>query len=277
MRPASGCPGLTAGVVAVSRPPALDRQGLVQVRSRGEQRLDRADLAFAGGKQQRGKASGRTRADVRPTLDQRPDDGGMAFRRRPHQRGLSAPAFLHVHVRSVSEQHVHGIDLPRARGRHQDRFAFRQHRVRVGPGLQEHLDAGGVPVHAGQPERRHAVAIRRLDVCSGADQQVHQFRIISVRRPVEGGRAVGLRGIHVDALLQQGANGRLVRRLDGVDQRARLRRPRQQWQATAAAPLPDAELSGASFVTPRFVDAFIQARRGGSQVRVYRPASSVRR
>ena len=45
------------------------------------------------------------------------DDGGVAFRGGPHQRGLPAPLVLAVHARAVGEQRLHGRGGAGARGR----------------------------------------------------------------------------------------------------------------------------------------------------------------
>ncbi len=129
--------------------------------------------------------------DIGAPREQRLDHRGMPFGRRPHQRRLSAPRFLGVHIGSVSQQHVHGVHLPGARGGHEDRLAAREHRARLSAGLQEQFDRRRASVEARKPERRHAVPIRRLHVGAGRDQPRHCLDVVDIRRFVKRRRAIG--------------------------------------------------------------------------------------
>ena len=167
-------------------------------------------LSLARREQQRRPAEDRSVVDVRARLDQQLHRRGVAFVRGPHQRRLLLPAFLGVDVGAVRQQHLHGVDLAGAGRRHQRRLAFRQRRVRIRAGLEQLLDHRRVAVDGGGIQRRHAVAIRGLDVGSRANQQLRRGRIVTVRRPVQRRRPVGLADVHRARLLQERADRRGV-------------------------------------------------------------------
>ena len=109
-----------------------------------------------------------------PRVDERLDHGGVTFGGRPHQRGLPAPAFLRVDVgavrRAAPSRHralpVRAAVISTVSPSGSAVFG-------VGPGLQQQLDdRRRVAVDAGEPQRRHAVAIGGLDVGAGANQQL---------------------------------------------------------------------------------------------------------
>ena len=55
-----------------------------------------------------------------------------------------------------------------------------------------------------------------LALAPASNQQVGDLEVVGVRGPMQRGRSVGLRDIHVRALLHQRSNGRLVRLLDRI-------------------------------------------------------------
>ena len=68
-----------------------------------------------------------------------------------------------------------------------------------------------IDVHAGQVERGGPEVIGCIHARPGPNEQVGCHGIVVMRGPMQGGRPVGLRRIHVDALLQQGARqGRVL-------------------------------------------------------------------
>ena len=75
--------------------------GLVYLYSRLQQDPYNAGPAFSQGEQQRCKPGVQTCAEIRSGLDECVHNLLMTFRRRPHQRRLSAPAFLTVNVGSA--------------------------------------------------------------------------------------------------------------------------------------------------------------------------------
>ena len=134
----------------------------------------------------------------------------MPLVRGPHQRRRTAERFLRVRVRAVVEQRLHRLDVAGARGEHQRRPAERKRLVGIGPGLDEGRDHPGVAVHTGQPQRRHALTVRRLRIGTRTKQDGGQVPVASVHGPMERGRPIGLRGVHVDLLRDQRLHGRRV-------------------------------------------------------------------
>ena len=141
--------------------------------------------------------------DIRAVLDQKLDGGGMAFVRGPHQSGGSAQGFLRIHIRAVVQQHLDRIDIAGARRHHERSPSQRELLIGIGSGLDQRLDDSGISVDAGQPQRRGAVAVRGLGIRAGAKQQVDHLFIGAEHRPVQRGRAIGLRRIHIGVLLHQ--------------------------------------------------------------------------
>ena len=56
-------------------------------------------------------------------LQQQIHNVGMAFGGSPHQRSLAAISLLGVHVSAVVDESFYGIQIPGARGRHQNGLA----------------------------------------------------------------------------------------------------------------------------------------------------------
>src|SRR5439155_27253010 len=102
---------------------------------------------------------------------------------------------------------------------------FHQRRVRIRPAVQQRLEHGVASIERSQRERRDAMAIGGLHVCSGANQKVYRCRVIHVGGPVEGRRTIRLGSIPLHSLLEQGPESCLILLLDGVDELHRGRRP----------------------------------------------------
>ena len=81
----------------------------------------------------------------------------------------------------------------------------------------------------------NAQLVHDVHVSAGADEQIDHVDVIPVRRPVQRGRAIGLPGVDVDALLDERQRGFGVAVLHGFDQAVIRRRPKG-WRRTAAAP-----------------------------------------
>ena len=93
------------------------------------------------------------------------------------------------------------------------------------PASSNSFTIAALPFVACQRQRRHAIAVHGVDVGARSHQQRHGLRIIVIRGPVQRGRSVDLRGVHVDARPEQRADARLVALFRGVgERRARLRR-----------------------------------------------------
>ncbi len=98
------------------------------------------------------------------------------------------------------------IDLRVAGGGrdHQRRRAVRRHRLRIRAGGEQRRDDVGVAALGGEIQRRvGADARRRAHVGAGVDQHLRHLGVALDRRPVQRGRAVALRLVDVEALLQQ--------------------------------------------------------------------------
>ena len=203
---------------AEGRPLGVDRQRIVQARAGVEQQLGHLDAPFPRREQQRREAVPRSRADVRPVREQRRNDLRVAFRRRPHQRRLPPPRLGGVDVGAARQQQLHGLDHAGARRRQQRGLALRQHRVRIGSGVEQQLDHGGIAVDARQRQRLHAVAVGGRGPRARADQQLGDAELAAVHRPVERRAAVGLGAVRIDLRREQRPHGRLVGPLDRVDQ-----------------------------------------------------------
>ena len=142
----------------------------------------------------------------------------MPFSRRPHQRGLPAPRFFPVDIRTACSEHVHRIDTPAARRGHQCRFAFGQGRVRIRSRFQQRLDHRRVSIRRCQIQRSNAIPIRGIDVGARANEHLRRFHIIGSSRPVERCCPIGFRGIHIRTLLEQRADRGSIGCLYRVDQ-----------------------------------------------------------
>ena len=183
-----------------------------------EKRAHHIHAAFAHGKEEWGESRFDCRVDVGAGLDERADDGIVAFGRSPHQRRLPAP-LAHVVFGAVDEERFHRLDVPGAGSQHQNGFAALHRGVRIRAGRQQQLDDAGAAVGARHRKRRHAVAVQRVDVGAGSYQQRSRRRIILIRGPVQGRRSVDLSGVHIDARLEKRAHARRVASLDGVCER----------------------------------------------------------
>ena len=93
---------------------------------------------------------------------------------------------------------------------HQHRLTGRQTRVDIGPGIDQPKRHLGVAVIGGDPERRHAKVVHRIDVGPRIEQGRYGRNIVPMRRPVQCGRTVGLRGGDVLAGVDERPNRRPV-------------------------------------------------------------------
>ena len=77
---------------------------------------------------------------VRSGLNEESCRSHVVVRRGPHQRGLTAPPLLHLHIGAVGQQHLDDGSVARPGSRHQDRLAVGHHSVGVGTRLQQSLE-----------------------------------------------------------------------------------------------------------------------------------------
>ena len=94
-------------------------------------------------------------------------------------------------------------------------------------------------------QRRGAEVVGGVRARAGADQQIGDGEVVAMRRPMKRRRAVALRRIHVDALLQQRAHRFDVAVLHRLDQ------PRiSRLQSLAAGPSASGRLPTQGAVRP---------------------------
>ncbi len=111
------------------------RRGVVHVGSVIQQYLGGVNMIVAD-REQQGREAGRGfRLHIRAELDQHRLGRGVAFGRRPHQRGLSFVSFLHVRIRAGRKQNLHRIGLAGERRGHQRGLSFFRSAVRIGAGF----------------------------------------------------------------------------------------------------------------------------------------------
>ena len=87
------------------------------------------------------------------------------------------------------------------------------------PAFSKPLDHRRAAIDAGQPERRHAIAIGGPRVRAGFDQKFGRGEIVEMSSPVQCRRAVGLCSIRIGTLGEQRADGLDLPVLHGLDDR----------------------------------------------------------
>jgi len=137
--------------------------------------------------------------------------------RRVHQRRLAANTVFRVHVGAVLDQHAHRVHFTRGRRHHQGRRAVWRAGLHIAAGLDEGLDHLAVSLLAGEIERCiRPQPRRRPNIRAGEDQHLRELEIAIHRRPVQRRHAVALRRIDVGALLQQCLDGDRIARLCSI-------------------------------------------------------------
>ena len=112
-------------------------------------------------------------------------DFGMTLGGSPHQRGLAFILFARIGVRTSLQEDANGVDIPGARGGHEDGFAFGcRQRVRIGARFEQGFDHRRASGNDGFRKRRRAVAVDGFGVCASAEKQIHEFGIIPVSSPM---------------------------------------------------------------------------------------------
>ena len=134
----------------------------------------------------------------------------------------------------MGEERIHGLQAPRASGRHEHRLPAQQGRVGVGARLEQQAHDVGVRVRGRERQRPHAVAVPGVGVGARADEEPGRRRVVAIDGPVQGGHAVDLGRVDVRAAVDEHAHqlrATLLRRVHegGVPRRfgrARCRRSR---------------------------------------------------
>ena len=192
----------------------------VHVCAGGQQMPDEGRFVLAGRDQQRREPALRTGGDVRAVFEQHPRDLRVPLAGRVHQGRLAVPGVRRRGIGAVGEQRGDRRRRAGPRAGHQRGLAGPARAVRVGPRREQPGHDARRAVVARQPQRRHPVIVRRVDGGPGPDEQIDEPGVVVIRRPVQGRRAVGPGGVHIDASLDQSARGPGVLRPNHRDQGA---------------------------------------------------------
>ncbi len=181
------------------------------------------DAAFAGGEEQRRHAAERqpllprlrrrltlplfevrVRVDVGAVREELANHRADAAARRPTSaRSVRASSRAHRRRRRAPA----GPWRPRrcrSAPRSSARFRLRVPSALAStPALSSRSMRAALPLTAGEIERGHAVAVRRVHVGARANQLVGRVRIVRANRPVQRRRAVGFRRVDVGTLAEQ--------------------------------------------------------------------------
>ena len=198
---------------------AVGRQRVVHVGAGADERFEHVDVPLARREQQRREAPFGPGIRIGAGRHQRFDRGHLVLRGRPHQCRLAPPTLYRVHLGAVPQQRLDGFSVAGAGRRHQRSLAFRIRQVRVGPRFEQTGDHRRAAVDRGERERRHAIAVGRVDRGPGVEQQTCDVQAITMGRPVQGRSPIDLRRPDTRSIGQQRPHGRGVARLHGVDQR----------------------------------------------------------
>ena len=142
----------------------------------------------------------------------------MALGGGPHQRRLIVRRFAGIDACAMDEQRFHRLGLAGPRARHQHRFAAQRRGVRVGARGEQPLDHRRAPVGAGEMKRCGAFVVRDVRARACAKQQVGDRHVVHMRRPMQGRRPIALRGVRIDALIQERAHRLHVSSSDRLNQ-----------------------------------------------------------
>jgi hypothetical protein len=160
----------------------------------------------------------RRRVHVGAPGRQRANHVGSSERRRHHQRGLILHLLHGIDVGAAVEQRLHRCYVPGLRREHQGGGAVGRRRIRIGAAGDERFNHPGVSVPAGDEQR--AVAADpgcRLHVRAGVEQDLRQLEVAFLDCPMQRRHAVALRRVDVGAILQERLDGVPVTVHRGVD------------------------------------------------------------
>ena len=120
--------------------------------------------------------------DVGALGDQQLHHLRMPARRRPHQRGLSAPLLSRIDGGAVVQQQLRGFHVARSRHRQQRGLSVGIGRVGIRADFEQHLQHLGVADFGGEAHRRGAVVVGERHVGAGA-QETLDLGDVTRRRP----------------------------------------------------------------------------------------------
>ena len=172
--------------------------------------------------------------EVRATLQKHVHGLDPVERRREHQGRLSPLGLPCVHHRTVVNQGGYSVCAPGGGGEMEGRrVTCRRPGIRVSTGPQQRLDHRPLPGFAGQVQRCVVTqAGPPFQVGSGKDEHRRDLDIPVLSRPVERRHAVPLCGVHICTLLQQRPHHFDFATHGGIgDGRLRVRCPEQGGEA----------------------------------------------
>ena len=178
------------------------RRARVDVRTRREEQPRRVPGVLPDGEHQRREPAAGCGVDRGASLEQHVEDRDVALGRGPHQRSLAAPRVRGVDVGAARQERPDRRYVSRPRTREQRRLA-RGRQSWVGPRVEERGHEGRAGAGAGQPKRCRTVAVDRVGIRPGVQQQPNQPDIFQVDGPVERRRPVDGRRVDVDRPGQQ--------------------------------------------------------------------------
>ena len=134
----------------------------------------------------------------------------------PHERCLTFCGVRRLHRRTGRQQSLHGGNTSASCGRHERRLPVGQGGIHVGAGPQQRRDHRLAGIGGGENQRHHAVIVDGVRIGSSPKEVGRQGEVVPIRRPVEGGGAVGLRRVDRNTLFEERLDRRRRLLLGGV-------------------------------------------------------------
>ena len=152
-----------------------------------------------------------------PGLDQRLDHVGVVLGSRPHQRGLTAQRLLRVDVGAVGQQRLDRRDSPVRAAVISAVSPSGSAVFGSAPAVSSRSMMAALPLMHASDERRHAVAVGRLDVGFRGQEQFDRCHVVALDRPVSAVVPSGSAALTSTRACEQLAHRRADRR--GVPRR----------------------------------------------------------
>src|SRR5262245_48137517 len=156
--------------------------------------------------------------NVSSTLNQKFHDFRLLVSYRPHQGCLTRFGFSRVDISSMIEQSTDSLGLPAVYRAHERSLTRNQRGIRISFGFQQQFDNGCIALSACSRKGSGTIFVSSVDVCSGSNQQFHNFQIIALRRPDQRRGTVGSSRVDISVVLQKLSDSVMVCVADGVDQ-----------------------------------------------------------
>ena len=124
-----------------------------------------------------------------------------------------------IHIRTMCHKRPNRIGTSCPRRGQDDGVTVGHGGVRVGSRLEQCLDHRRVTVDGGERQRRDVEGVGGHHVGPSGNQEIGHVQAVEPHRPVERRRAVRLRSVHIDTVIQQCTHGGRVRLLDRLHER----------------------------------------------------------